>query len=99
MEWRSPELRKAQKSAQQGAWGSLGCMILCSDVRTRAGKNLAICFLDDPCSNLFRHKGSKMNGLAARFDSARAAKKEDLELSPQSSPRIADRLVVYFPCA
>ena len=42
--------------SNQGHGFSLGCLILCSDVRTGAGKNLAICFQDQPGSNLFRDK-------------------------------------------
>jgi len=40
----------------KGHWASLGCVILDSDVRTTADKNLAICFQDQPGSNLFRDK-------------------------------------------
>ncbi len=45
------EKHKNQLSKGHGV--SLGCVILCSDLRTGAGKNLAICFQGDPCSNLF----------------------------------------------
>ena len=50
------EKHKNQLSKGHGV--SLGCVILCSDVRTGAGKNLAICFLDEPGSKPFRDKGS-----------------------------------------
>jgi hypothetical protein len=42
----------------KGHWASLGCVILCSDVRTAAGRNLAICSQDGPGSNISLHKSS-----------------------------------------
>jgi hypothetical protein len=58
---RSGDRQKGKNRSKQfdkGHGFSLGCLILYSDVRTGAGKNLAICFQDKPGSNLFRDKGS-----------------------------------------
>jgi len=42
----------------QGHGFSSECLIRCSDVRTGAGKNLAVCFQEKPGSNLFQNKDS-----------------------------------------
>ncbi len=46
------------KQFEKGHGFSSGCLILYSDIRTGAGKNLAICFQDKPGSNLFPDKSS-----------------------------------------
>jgi len=45
------------KQFEKGHGFSSGCLIRCSDVRTGASKNLAVCFQEKPGSNLFRVKG------------------------------------------
>jgi hypothetical protein len=96
---------KHQNQLGKGHGSSLGCMIfgvhdLCSDVRTEASKNLAICFPGDASSNLFRHKGSKMKDLASRFGPAGTAKQGENKDRPNNQlPTQVNQGVVYFLCA